>query len=134
MAVADVLMLDEVRGPNKASCFIAWFLVLFFMAVIFRASAMPGKDIPPLFPFQDICWHFGIYLILAYFFSRALGSTWGQMSVKKIFLFTLAFAVLYGITDELHQLWTPGRSATGFDVLIDSLGGLTGGLIYKWLL
>jgi len=117
-------MLDEVRGPNKASCFIAWFLVLFFMAVIFRASAMPGKDIPPLFPFQDICWHFGIYLILAYFFSRALGSTWGQMSVKKIFLFTLAFAVLYGITDELHQLWTPGRSATGFDVLMTAWAAL----------
>ncbi|MDP2905928.1 MAG: VanZ family protein [Candidatus Omnitrophota bacterium] len=127
-------MSDEVRGLNKASCLIAWFPVLFFMAVIFRASATPGKDIPPLFPFQDIAWHFGIYLIMAYFFSRALRSTWGRMSVKKILLFTLAFAVFYGITDELHQLFTPGRSATGFDVLIDSLGGLTGGLIYKWLL
>ena len=127
-------MPDEARRPKKASCLTSWLVVLFFMAVIFRASAVPGSDIPPLFPFQDIAWHFGIYLILAYFFSRALRSTWPGMNKKKIFLFTLAFAVFYGITDELHQLWTPARSATGFDVLIDSLGAFTGGLIYQWLL
>lgn len=35
----------------------------------------------------------------------------------------LAYAgVLYAITDEIHQLYVPGRSGKWQDVLIDSIG------------
>lgn len=41
--------------------------------------------------------------------------------------------ILYAITDEIHQLFVPGRSGRILDVGIDSLGVITGIFIYKLL-
>jgi len=63
-----------------------------------------------------------------------LGLSWPQLAPEKIFLFAFVFAAFYGITDELHQAWTPGRSVSALDAVIDGAGGLAGGFIYRWLL
>lgn len=39
---------------------------------------------------------------------------------------SLIIAVIYAITDEFHQTFIPGRSGELRDVLIDSVGALTG--------
>lgn len=44
---------------------------------------------------------------------------------KKV-LYSQLFGTLYAITDEIHQLFIPGRSCEFRDVCIDSLGVLTG--------
>ena len=41
--------------------------------------------------------------------------------------------ILYAITDEIHQLFVPGRSGRILDIGIDSLGVITGIFIYKLL-
>lgn len=38
----------------------------------------------------------------------------------------LVLTVLYGATDEFHQSFTPGRSASATDLLVDLLGALCG--------
>jgi len=111
-----------------------WIPVLFCMAIIFYLSSIPGKDVPPLFPYQDIVYHFGIYFLLAFFFARALLNSYPASSVTKILVFTVVFAFIYGISDELHQSFVPGRSVAGLDVFIDSIGGASGALLFKWLL
>jgi len=103
------------------------------MGVIFYASSTPGKDIPPLFPYQDVVYHFSAYLVLSFFFSRALNKNKTSLSLTKIFIFAIVFTVIYGISDEFHQAFVPGRSVSAFDVLIDTLGGLTGSSIFLWL-
>ena len=40
-------------------------------------------------------------------------------------------AILYAVTDELHQIYVPGRSFGIRDIVIDSLGALTGIFIPK---
>lgn len=110
-----------------------WLPVLCVMGVIFYASNTPGKDIPPLFPYQDIIFHFSVYLALSFLFSRALRKTKTNLLLAKIFIFAVVFTVIYGISDEFHQVFVPGRSASAFDVLIDTLGGLTGSSIFLWL-
>lgn len=45
--------------------------------------------------------------------------------------FTLMISLLYAISDELHQLFIPGRSAEVRDVLIDVCGAAFGLLIIK---
>lgn len=49
---------------------------------------------------------------------------------------TLAFSAgaLYAASDELHQLFVPGRSGELADVLLDSAGVLLGVLLLAWLL
>lgn len=44
----------------------------------------------------------------------------------KGFLFSLVFCILYAISDEVHQVFVPGRGAQVTDVLIDSFGAFIG--------
>jgi VanZ family protein len=39
-------------------------------------------------------------------------------------------AVLYGISDELHQFFVPGRHLSLFDVFLDSVGVIFATMIY----
>ncbi|MBN2117198.1 MAG: VanZ family protein [Anaerolineales bacterium] len=44
-------------------------------------------------------------------------------------LTALVICSLYAVTDEIHQALTPGRSASGRDILLDSLASLAGILV-----
>ncbi len=48
---------------------------------------------------------------------------------KKYYLFSFLCSFVYSVTDEVHQLFVPGRSGQPLDVLIDSLGAFLGILI-----
>ncbi|MDD4238957.1 MAG: VanZ family protein [Desulfotomaculaceae bacterium] len=49
------------------------------------------------------------------------------------YLAAWAFATFYGMTDEWHQLYVPGRSGKMGDVMIDSTGALLCiAIIYVW--
>lgn len=48
-------------------------------------------------------------------------------------LLVLCFTFLYACTDEFHQRFVSGRCGQFRDVLIDSLGGLIGGLLFLLL-
>ena len=110
-----------------------WLPVVCVMGLIFFASSMPGKDIPPLFPYQDVVYHFSAYLALSFFFSRALNKTKTTLSLAEIFIFAVVFTLIYGISDEFHQAFVPNRSVSVLDIMIDTLGGLTGSSIFLWL-
>ena len=43
---------------------------------------------------------------------------------------SLLFGAFYAVTDEVHQYFVPGRSARVFDVGIDTLGVITGIIIF----
>ncbi|MEI3336286.1 MAG: VanZ family protein [Clostridium sp.] len=47
-------------------------------------------------------------------------------NTKKSKLIALFCMVLYASTDEIHQLFVPGRSGMVRDVFIDSIGGIIG--------
>lgn len=48
---------------------------------------------------------------------------------RKQVLYSLVFGILYACSDEIHQIFVPHRSAMVRDVVIDSLGVLTGIII-----
>ncbi len=116
---------------------VLWLPVLGCMGLIFYASSLSGKDIPSLFAFQDILFHGAIYAILALFFYRALKNTSPRLIRLQLFIFTIIFGFAYGASDEFHQLFTPGRDCSGFDLMVDTIGscagGFIGGIFYKWL-
>lgn len=107
-----------------------WLPVLVCMGLIFYVSSIPGSDLPPLSPFQDIIYHLGAYLMLAYFFSRALKNSTADIRLSEIIFFTIIFGIIYGISDETHQAFVPHRDISTFDVLIDGIGSFIGSLIY----
>lgn len=53
-----------------------------------------------------------------------------RISNKRAVMLSVVFVILYAITDEFHQSFVPGRSAELRDVLIDTVAGAMGALIY----
>lgn len=45
---------------------------------------------------------------------------------KKTLLFAVLIASLYGVSDEFHQFFVPGRVASVFDVFADVVGSILG--------
>lgn len=48
------------------------------------------------------------------------------LGAKKMILASIAIAMLYACTDEIHQMFVPGRSGEARDVLIDTAGAAAG--------
>ncbi len=68
--------------------------------------------------------HFTAYLLLGILTLNALSSI-GITKYRKVII-AFSICVLYAISDEIHQLFVPGRSGQPGDVLIDSLGAGVG--------
>ncbi|MCX5714097.1 MAG: VanZ family protein [Candidatus Omnitrophica bacterium] len=107
-----------------------WLPVLACMGFIFKVSSVPGRDIPALFKYQDILYHLASYAILTLLFSRALAKSAIGIKGPVLLILAIAFGLLYGASDELHQLFVPGRSCSAGDLLVDGIGSLLGGLPY----
>lgn len=60
--------------------------------------------------------------ILAIFLLRAFKKTNEEWSLRRAMIFSAIFALLYAISDEIHQAYVPGRTAAFTDVLIDGCG------------
>ena len=122
-----------------------WLPVLIWASVIFMASAnsdpykpLPSRWIEPCFSTTSnspSCaellgrvLHIGEYAVLAALTMRALV---GKRKLKLIF-FLAAFGIssLYGLMDEIHQLFVPGRAFQLMDLALDCSGGMIGLIIY----
>lgn len=68
------------------------------------------------------------YLILA----MIIVNTFYVIGIKRLhaFGYSIAITVLYAITDEIHQLFVPGRGCMLSDVIIDSIGVSLGLFIF----
>ena len=99
--------------------------LLLWVILIFVLSAIPNV---PSFKFiigPDKIAHAGIYFVLCMLGTRAIYYQniwpWGRDHALQM---ALLFTLLYGILDEVHQLFVPGRWADVYDVCADAFGGL----------
>ena len=78
--------------------------------------------------------HIVVYAILAWLWWRALSAR--REVGWSVLTGALGLTVLYGISDEIHQLFIPGRYGRIADVLFDASGALAMILLLrqsKWL-
>jgi VanZ family protein len=68
--------------------------------------------------------HFTEYAILALLAARAFRSSSRELLRARWFWISLLFVIAYSLSDEYHQSFVPSRTASIYDSLIDSLGGL----------
>jgi len=101
-----------------------WLPAALVMAVIFVFSSIAGPDLPNLGLLDLVgkkAAHVLVYGLLAAAFWYAF--EWRRDLRRLAWL----LAVLYAVTDELHQSFTPGRHPWWLDVVVfDALGALLG--------
>jgi len=75
--------------------------------------------------------HFSIYTLLGFLASFTVGR---RRLFSRKSLGVIVFCFLYACSDEIHQLFVPGRSGMFTDVLIDTGGAVTGMLVSMLLM
>ena len=109
-----------------------WLPPTIWATILFVLSAIPGRAFPVVKVWNiDKFVHFGAYAVLGALLCRAAIRSGRLRSGAPTVLFVFAAAAIYGVTDELHQLFVAGRSADWRDAVADALGGLIGALVWK---
>jgi hypothetical protein len=123
----DQKTLGEERDLNGDRYVVRYLLpVALWMIVIFITSSIPAEDFPHV---EFWGWakliHLIYYGVLCFLVHRAIiNQNRFPLLARHSYLFGVFFAVLYGVSDEIHQLSTPGRHGQYQDVLIDAVGAL----------
>jgi len=69
--------------------------------------------------------HFTEYAILALLAAHAFRTSSRELLRTRWFWLSLLLVVLYALGDEFHQSFVPSRTASIYDSMIDTFGGLT---------
>lgn len=109
-------MVDLARGRRAPP----WVVAGAYAALIFwgstRTWSLPGaggSDVSPIY-------HAIEYGILALLVLWALRST--GVPLARARTIAVAVALLYGVTDEIHQMFVPGRYPALLDLAADGVG------------
>lgn len=93
------------------------------MGTIFFLSHKTGEEVTlPEIAGIDLAAHFTIYALLACAVLFAWTDNFKRMYPLKTIVYTVLFCFLYGISDEFHQSFIPGRFVSLLDVVADTVG------------
>ncbi len=122
-------------------------LVLIWMIIIFIMSSFNATDsanqsnfivniIANIFNINNISLlsliirklaHFTEYLILGFL----VINMFTKNNINNLYLISIILCIIYATSDEIHQIFVPGRACQLRDILIDSIGSITGIYLYK---
>ncbi|MBW2588928.1 MAG: VanZ family protein [Deltaproteobacteria bacterium] len=97
------------------------------MTLIFVISSFE-LEVPGIrhFPLRDKGIHFLEYTVLGWLCAAASSRTWPSASAWRTAAFAVFISALWGLSDEIHQAFVPGRSSEVADVIADLLGSMAG--------
>ena len=110
-----------------------WFPPVVFCLLLFIQSSFPSPIKEPDVPFFDKYLHLLAYAILGALFYRAYATQRIGGNKSKVAVLSILSAGLYGISDEIHQYFVPGRNADIMDAAVDFIGAVCGVLCYQYL-
>ena len=95
------------------------------MTILFILSHQPGDTLPlPAVVNLDKLLHLMAYTVLGLAFLFALSPGWRIRRPRAAAVATVLFCLAYGLSDEFHQQFVPGRFPGADDLVADTLGGL----------
>lgn len=108
-----------------------WGPSIVWAAILFALSSIPGRVYPRVsFTFADKVVHVAVYAVLAWLCARSLHGPARGPFAWRVALTAIALAIAYGVTDEVHQIFVPGRSADPRDVVADAVGAVLGVAVF----
>lgn len=98
---------------------------LVYCGLIFLESsrAVPYQ-LDQAIPGMDKVVHAAMYGVLAGIVSMGMRRSQRSHTARAQFLLPVLFALLYGISDEIHQWFVPGRNFDPWDVVANTAGAV----------
>lgn len=112
-----------------------WIPVGLYAALIFGGSSIssPPEAIASLLTkVSDKTLHMLEYGLLGALFCRACRHAAGPWVARHAVIVASVGCALYGLSDEIHQLFVPFREGDPLDLAADAIGGLLGAWTWKW--
>jgi VanZ family protein len=108
--------------------YVAWAAFTIYCVIIFIGSSIPGDRIDIDGPGIDKLIHTVEYSILSLllFLSLRLSST---IKTSVIFWISAIGSSLYGLSDEIHQLFVPLREFDVLDIICNASGSILGAYV-----
>ena len=109
-------------GQLKIRYFIATGAYCAF--IFYLSSLSKAPDVSFTFPGMDKAAHATLYAGLAALLSVGIRRSNPEVRPLMQFSAPVAFAVFYGLTDEIHQRFVPSRTFEMLDLLADGTGAV----------
>ena len=118
---------------NLRSFFWYQLPAIIFAVVIFVQSSIPYFSPPSFgFSFQDKIIHVAVFGILGFLATRAFYYNSNETLKKYAILIGIIISLFYGISDEIHQSFVPGRYPEVGDVIADFVGIILAQLFFVY--
>ena len=114
-----------------------WIPAVFIGCCSWYLSSQPHVPLPD-FHLSDKLVHlacfaaFSFFTAMAFFGLKPLDGR--RISTAKRILLPAVVISLYGIIDEIHQSFVPGRSCSFLDWCADTIGALTGSALFYFII
>lgn len=102
------------------------FVLVMIALCIFFVSSISIEPSPKAFGLIPTLYHIFAFFFLTMFLMISVV----KGKFKEFVPIAFVMAVLYGVSDELHQFLVPGRAASVGDVFLDTIGITFASLIY----
>jgi VanZ family protein len=103
---------------------LAWLPAVAWAGLIFFLSAQPDETLEKLGlqgQLLSIGGHLVVYFVLMVLLVVALRLS-SNLPSRQVYILSFLIVALYGLSDEYHQSFVPGRTATIDDWIVDLIG------------
>jgi len=109
-------------------------LALFATMTIIYMSSIPESSTPGSGLFAEIIWnllHIPAYFLITILWLKAFRTKESLRWPSNMQLLILVGLILFAFSDEIHQSFVPGRTASLMDIGLDILGIFLGLVVFK---
>ena len=117
---------DSTRVSNSAGAFLCRLFIPGFTEL---SEEQQTARIEAIDHTVRKCAHASEYFLLG-LLCCASAAAWLSLKTRFLFLIGWVIAILYSVTDEIHQIFVPGRACMFTDILIDAGGALAGAVLF----
>jgi VanZ family protein len=123
-----------ILNPDPSSKKYIYSALILYWIILLLATSLPGPSLPDIGG-GDKVKHFAAYAVLTMLLTLAIKVQDKKPGLKKYaFLLSVGVASFYGMADEIHQMFIPGRNCEFLDWIADTAGALIGSLIVYFAL
>lgn len=108
-----------------------WLPLVLYSAVILFLSSRTSSELPSI-DLPDKLVHFFEYFVFGALLFRSLRRA-GITQEAPLWLACILVLIAFALLDETVQSFTPTRNKDWADGAADLAGGITGGLLYRWV-
>ena len=119
---------------EKRKVYLVYIPLIVYWICLLIATSLPTADLPSV-AISDKLKHFGAFFGLSILLALTFHYQNKFLLFKKYFLVAaLVITSLYGLLDEIHQSFIPGRYNEFMDWVADSLGAIAGILLVFYIM